>query len=332
MKTAVSGEFPDVGSVLKKLAELTGAPVELCRKAIDHTNGELQHVFDYLALQGYPIQGDLEKMDISAADVKRLRDETDAPMMECKGALVEAGGDFEKAKQLLREKGKAAAAKRADRSTAAGVVAMATSPDGKTVGAVVLESETDFVAKNPEFIEIADAIAKKFLETDPGADPYAVAGVKDMVEGAVAKIRENIKVARAVRVTSDNPIATYVHHDKTRGTIITFESGDGSDELVRKVAVHAAAFPPEVVSKDQLSQERLAKELEVELQRALNEGKPENIAKNIAEGRVNKEFVKQAALLEQPFYTDQSRSVGQYLAQEGKGAKVSNFVFLAVGQ
>lgn len=294
--------------------------------------GDPREALALLAANGYSIQGDLEQMDISAADVKRLREETDAPMMECKAALVEAGGDFEKAKLILREKGKSAAAKRAERSTQAGVVAMATSDDGKTVGAVVLESETDFVAKNPDFIAIANDIAAKYLATDPGADPYSVDGVKEMVEGAVAKIRENIKVAKAVRVTSSNAIATYVHHDNTKGSIITFTEGDGANDAVRKVAVHATAFPPEVVSKDQLSQDRLAEELGIELQRAINEGKPENIAKNIAEGRVNKEFVKKAVLLEQPFYIDNSRSVGQYLSQEGQGAKIENFVYLAVGQ
>lgn len=332
MKTVPDGEFPEDEALIVKLAAVTGAPIEVCKQALESAQGDPRQALALLADQGYSIQGELENMAISAADVKRLRDETDAPMMECKGALEEAGGDFDKAKNILREKGKAAAAKRAERTTAAGVVAIAASDDGKAVGAVVLESETDFVAKNPDFIEIAKGLAAKFLETDPGADPNSVPGVREAVEGAVAKIRENIKIAKAVRVQSSNPIATYVHHDNTKGMIITFTEGDGAHEAVRKVAVHATAFPPEVVRKDQLSQERLAKELEIEFQRALNEGKPENIAKNIAEGRVNKEFVKTAVLLEQPFYMDNSRSVSQYLSQEGLGAQVEDFTYLAVGQ
>ncbi len=271
-------------------------------------------------------------MEITAAMVKQLRDETDAPMMECKAALTEAGGDMDRAKALLREKGKAAAAKRADRTTAAGVVAMSTSADGKTVGAVVLESETDFVSKNPEFVAIAQKIADIFLSNDPGSDPTSVAGVKDLAESGVALFRENVKVAKAVRITSTNSIATYVHHDNTKGSIITFASGDGANEAVRKVAVHATAFPPEVIRKDQLSQDRLQAELAIEKQRAMNEGKPEQMAENIAQGRVNKEFVKSAVLLEQPFYMDTARSVSQYLEQEGKGATIDGFVYLAVGQ
>lgn len=332
MKTVPDGEFPDDDALIVKLAAVAGAPIEVCKQALESAQGDPRQALALLADQGYSIQGDLEKMDIPATDVKRLREETDAPMLECRAALVEAGGDFEKAKLILREKGKAAAAKRADRTTQAGVVAMATSDDGKTVGAVVLESETDFVAKNPEFIEIANDLAAKFLATDPGSDPNSVPGVKEAVEAAVAKIRENIKVAKAVRVTSANPIATYVHFDNTKGSFVTFSEGDGTNELVRKVAVQVVAAEPEVVSKDQLSQTRLEEELAIELQRALNEGKPENIAKNIAEGRVNKEFVKKAVLMEQPFYSDQSRTVGQYLSQEGQGAQVEGFSFLAVGQ
>jgi len=264
----------------------------------------------------------------TAQDVKRLREDTDAPMMECKAALDEADGDFEKAKQLLREKGKAAAAKRSGRSTSAGVVAVASSEDGKTVGAVVLESETDFVARNDEFIGIAQKIAELVRDgVDAASDE-----IKQLVEGAVAKIRENIRVARAERLTSDVPIASYVHHDKTKGAVIALGKGDGSNEAVRKVAVHAVAFPPEVVSKSQLSQEKIQTEIATETERAMNEGKPENIAKNIAEGRVNKEFIKRVVLLEQPFYLDPSKTVQQYLNETVPDTEVRDALYLAVGQ
>jgi elongation factor Ts len=261
----------------------------------------------------------------SAADVKKLRDETDAPMMECKAALDEADGDYDRAKAILREKGKAAAAKRADRSTAAGVVAFATSPDQKTVGGAVVESETDFVARNEQFIAIAQQIAE--VVRDEGDESK----IKELIEDAVAKIRENIKVTRKIRLHSSNPISTYVHHDRTKGAAVVFE-GDAELDAVRKVAIQVVAHPPEVVSKDQLSQEMLDRELATETQRALNEGKDANIAKNIAQGRVNKEFVKKVVLLEQPFYVDNSKSVSQYLQESAKGAKVSEFVYLAVGQ
>ena len=141
----------------------------------------------------------------TAADVGRLRAETDAPLMECKAALDEADGDFDRAKQILREKGKAAAAKRADRTTAEGVVAFAKSADGKTVAGVVLESETDFVARNDQFIATAQKIAEMVRDGAAGADPLTLSAdgktVNDLIVEAVGKIRENIRLAKAVRVT-----------------------------------------------------------------------------------------------------------------------------------
>lgn len=269
-------------------------------------------------------------MAISAADVKRLRDETDAPMMECKAALEEAGGDFEKAKNILREKGKAAAAKRAERSTAEGVVAFAASADAKTVAAVVVECETDFVAKNEDFVALVQQIAD--LVRDTGQTSSEDSRIKELVEGAVAKIRENIKLSKAQIFTSDFPIATYVHHDRKSGSVILSEGENAGSEAVRKVAVHAAWSRPEFISKDELSQEKLDAEIELETQRAIKEGKDEKIARNIAQGRVNKEYIKQVVLMEQPFYADQSKSVGQYLSEEAKGAKITSFAFFGVGQ
>lgn len=268
----------------------------------------------------------------TAADVKKLRDETDAPMMECKSALEEAGGDYERAKEILREKGKAAAGKKAGRATTAGVVAFALSTDGKTVGGVVVESETDFVSKNPEFVTMAQEVAD--YVRDHGA-PAGVAmddpKMKEFAENIVAKFRENVQISKAIRFTSDNPIHTYVHHDKTKGTVVLAEGENAGSEAVRKVAVQAAAFPPEVVNKEELPQEKLDAEIEIETKRAIEEGKDEKIARNIAQGRVNKEYIKKVVLLEQPFYIDPSKSVAQYLAEEAKGAKISSFVYLAVG-
>lgn len=261
----------------------------------------------------------------TAADVKRLREDTDAPMMECKAALDEADGDFEKAKAILREKGKAAAGKRAGRATSAGVVAFSANADASAVGGVILECETDFVARNEDFIALAQQMADLVLDGKTADD------LQHMAEEAVAKIRENIKVAKAVRLTGQS-IATYVHHDRTKGTAIVLEGEIADAEAVRKVAVHAAAFPPEVINKEELSQEKLDAEIEIETQRAMNEGKPENIARNIAQGRVNKEFIKSAVLMEQPFYLDPSKTVGQYLSEVAKGVKVVGFENMIVGQ
>ena len=263
----------------------------------------------------------------TAADVMKLRGETDAPMMECKAALNEADGDYEKAKSILREKGRAAAAKRADRSTAEGVVAFASSADGKTVGGVVVESETDFVARNEDFVALAQTLA----ETVRDSETVDEAALKEKTDAAVATFRENIKVTKYVRLTAPNgAVLTYVHHDKTKGAAVVVE-GEASED-VRKVAIQAVAFPPEVLDKSELSQEKIASEIETETQRAINEGKDEKIAKNIATGRVNKEYIKRVVLLEQPFYLDPNKSVAQYLAESAKGSKVTEFEYLAVGQ
>lgn len=271
--------------------------------------------------------------EISAAQVKALREKTDAPLMECKKALTEAGGDMEKAEKILREAGVAAAGKRQGRSTNAGVVAVASSDDHKTIGAVVLESETDFVARNEDFIALANKIAEAVRDSS-GDDPLKIqvngSTIGDLITDAVGKIRENIQLTKAVRLTANAPIASYVHHDRTKGAVVIVE-GEGEKEVLRKLAIQAVASPPEVVSKDQLSQAKIDAEIEVETQRAINEGKDEKIAKNIAQGRVNKEYVKKVVLLEQPFYMDQNKTVGQYLKEEAKGANVKDFVYLSVG-
>ncbi|HVL40149.1 MAG TPA: translation elongation factor Ts [Fimbriimonadaceae bacterium] len=261
-------------------------------------------------------------MAYTAADVKRLRELTDAPMMECKAALDEANGDFERAKEILREKGKAAAGKKAGRATGAGVVAIAT--NGQTAAGVVLECETDFVSRNEDFVAMAQQAAEALLK-DENAD------LSGFATEAVAKFRENAKIGKTVRVRAEGPLASYVHHDRTKGAIVAGRDIQNSDAL-RKVAIQVVASTPEVVSKDQLSQEKLNQELEIETRRAMEEGKPENIAKNIAQGRVNKEFIKRAVLLEQPFYVDANKTVAQFLAEEAKGGGIEKFEYLAVGQ
>ncbi|RYG39517.1 translation elongation factor Ts [bacterium] len=253
----------------------------------------------------------------TAADVKKLREETGAPMMECKSALEEAESDFARAKEILREKGQAAAAKRSDRTTGAGVVAFAS--NGDAVSGVVLECETDFVALNEDFIALAQQAAEAGLVDD---SQFA-----SIAENATAKFRELTKVARYVKLPANT--VTYVHHDRTKGAAVV--ASEKSDAL-KKVAIQVVAFPPQVVAKEELSQELLAKEIELETKRAIDEGKPENIARNIAQGRVNKEFIKQVVLLEQPFYADPSKSVAVYLSEEAKGVTVTQFEYLAIGQ
>jgi elongation factor Ts len=280
-------------------------------------------------------------MSVSASDVKRLRDETDAPMMECRAALEEAGGDFEKAKSLLREKGKAAAAKRADRSTSEGVAFWAISPDLKTAGGVILECETDFVAKNADFVATVEQVASAFVANDPGANPLEVQvdgkTVGTIVQEAVAKFRENVQLTKAVRLTSNGAIGIYNHHDRKKAAAVVLE-GDANTlvDAGRKLAIQCVALNPSYVRKEDIDASVIEREIEIETQRALNEGKPENIARNVAQGRVNKEFFKSQVLLEQDFYEDLSKSVSAYIqeaAKAGGGAiDVKSFARLAVGE
>ncbi len=268
----------------------------------------------------------------TAADVKKLREETDAPMMECKSALDEADGDLTRAKEILREKGKSAAGKKTGRATGAGVVAFALSEDRNTVGAIVLESETDFVSNNENFQKKAQEIAEYVLANGaPEGNPMDDPKFKELSDDVIAMFRENVQISRAVKIESTAPIAFYVHHNKMKGALVVSEGDNAGNEAVRKTAVHIVSLPPEVITKEELSQDLLAKELELETKRAIEEGKPENIAKNIAQGRVNKEFVKRVVLLEQPFYADPSLTVSQYLAQEAKGTKVTRFEYFAAG-
>jgi len=264
----------------------------------------------------------------TAQDVKKLRELTDAPMMECKSALEESEGDFERAKEILREKGKASAGKKAGRATSAGALAFAASEDGKTVGAAYVESETDFVANNENFVGMVQAVADWVLANGSADD----AKKAEFGEEIIAKFRENCVVTTAEQFTSESAIRTYVHHDRTKGALVLSTGDHAGSEAIRKIAVHIVSNPAEVLKKEDLSQEKLDSEYKIQLERALLEGKPENIAKNIAQGRINKEFIKEVVLLEQPVYIEPSKTVAQYLAEEAKGTSITGFRYFAAGQ
>lgn len=213
---------------------------------------------------------------------------------------------------------------------------MISDASNKKVGGVLLESETDFVAKNPEFIATAESIAAAYVDHDPGADPLAALAngktVGTLVEESVAKIRENIKVSKAVHLAGD-AVAVYVHHDKTKAAAVVLE-GDSPNllEAGRKLAIQCVAGNPKYVSKEQVPSDIVEKEIATETQRAINEGKAADVAANIAKGRVNKEFYQNQVLLEQPFYADNKKTVSQYLQEQGGTIKVLGFERLAVGE
>lgn len=263
-------------------------------------------------------------MQITATLVKKLRDETDAPLMDCKRALENAAADqgsdaneeaiFNRAREILREAGKTQAAKRADREVMNGVVAIAKKPG--VVSLVSLLSETDFVARNEEFIAEAQALANAFLEQDPGEDPLStvVGGVtaRERIEDLVGKIRENIQLGAAKRIESDKTIGTYLHHDRAKAAVVVAEGGD--EALASKVAMQVVAFPSiEVIAESQIDQARLQREIEMEKKRAMDEGQPEDRAQKIAEGRVNKEFLSAAVLLNMGWFLEPKKKVSEVI-------------------
>lgn len=279
-------------------------------------------------------------MAISASDVKRLREETDAPMMECKVALEEAGGDFEKAKAILREKGQSAAAKRSGRSTSEGVAKFVVSADGKSAVGVVLESETDFVSNNEGFRKLVDTLANGLLNAPADAvngDVHSVSidgkTVAELVTEGVALFRENIQLTQAVKLETDGAIGVYNHHTGKQAAVVMV-SGDAANaaEVATKCAIQAVAMGATYLTKAEVPQEIIAREMELETQRAINDGKPAEMAAKIAEGRVNKEFFKSQVLLEQPFLEDESKSTAQFLKEMAQGTvEVTGFKRITVG-
>ncbi|MCA9231545.1 MAG: translation elongation factor Ts [Planctomycetales bacterium] len=272
--------------------------------------------------------------EITAAMVKQLRDETQLPMMECKKALNEAGGDMEAAKQALRESGKKFMGKRQDRSTDEGRIGVYASV-GDAVGAMIeLQCESAPVANNAEFIQLANDLAKQ-LATGPGAasaeELWAQPSpsrsgmtLEDQRDEIQNKIREVFRLARLERF--DAPSGGFVHMAKI-GVLMEVEGGD--DELAKEVCLHVAAMNPRAVTKEDLDQADVEKERELQKERARQEGKPENIIEKMIEGRM-RNFYAEHVLEEQPFVKDESQTVGK-VAQAG-GMKLKKFIRWQLGE
>lgn len=278
-------------------------------------------------------------MAISAADVKRLRDETDAPMMDCKAALEEAGGDFEKAKQVLREKGKAAAQKKAGRATGEGIAKFVASDDGKTVAGVVVECETDFVAKNDDFKTMVDKLARGFLAAGKAGNDVVIDGktAADVIVDAVNVIRENIQLRFAEVYTTDGEFGVYNHHTgKAAATVELHGDASNKKTVGEQLGIQVVGLSPAFLKKEDVPQDVIEKEIEIQTNRAIEEGKDPKMAENIARGRVNKEFYQQSVLLEQVFYADNKKNVNTYVAEQAKAGggsiSVDKFIKIEVGQ
>ncbi|MBW2314541.1 MAG: translation elongation factor Ts [Deltaproteobacteria bacterium] len=285
--------------------------------------------------------------DISAKDVKALRERTGAGMMDCKKVLTEAGGDLEKAIELLRERGLAKAAKREGRATTEGAVAIAF--DGAVGGIVELGCETDFVAKTDDFQglaqEIATAVAADAsLSSAEAALEGQVGGQKlgDRIAAAVAKLGENVQLKRVERLAVDGAGQTggYVHAGGRLGVLValaTEGSGDAVGALAKDLAMHVAAADPAPVAidRDGVSAELVEKERALFRRQAEQEGKPEKILDRIVDGKIGK-FFSDICLLEQSFVKDPDKTIAELLkdasAQIGSDARVTGFVRFRLGE
>ncbi|WP_370748327.1 translation elongation factor Ts [Parasutterella sp.] len=270
---------------------------------------------------------------ITAAMVKELRVKTDAPMMECKKALTEADGNMEQAEEILRVKLGNKATKAASRITADGVVAIYIDEPGKIGAIVELNSETDFVAKNTDFIAFANDIAKLVAENKPAdvaalsALPLNGSTVDEVRKGLIGKIGENISIRRFQIIEGKGKLSTYIHGGAKIGVIVDVVGGN--DEVAHDVAMHIAASKPKALDKDGVDQNLIETERRVAIEKARENGKPEHLIEKIAEGSVNK-FLKEVTLLSQPFVKDDSKSVGELL--KSNGATVSAFALFVVGE
>jgi elongation factor Ts len=267
-------------------------------------------------------------MEIKATDVAKLRQMTGAGMMDCKSALVEANGDFDKAKDIIREKGKLVAAKRADRETTEGAVIAKATEDNKKGIVVCLGCETDFVAKNSEFQALANKIADEALASMP-ADLEALKALKidgQTIEEAVTQQTGKSGEKHAIPFYSklEAPyIATYIHTNGKLATIVGF-SKEISKEVGREIAMQITAMNPVSVSKDSCPQSVIEKELEIYRIQIREEGKPENMVEQIAQGKLAK-FFKESTLEDQIFVKDGKITVAQYLKSVDSEVKVTGF-------
>ncbi len=273
-------------------------------------------------------------MAITAALVKELRERTGAGMMECKAALVEANGDIEAAIEAMRKSGQAKAAKKSGRTAAEGVVMIQTAADGKNGVMVEINCETDFVAKDSNFLEFAEAVTAAALNSSV-ADAEALAGqtladgntVDAAREALIAKIGENIQVRRLVRLDGAEGVLHSYRHGVRIGVVVELVGGD--ETLGRDIAMHIAASNPMCLSADQVPAATLDKEREIFKAQALDSGKPEAIVEKMIEGRVRK-FLEEVTLLGQPFVKNPDQTVAQLLKQAG--AEVRRFTRLEVGE
>ncbi|HET7523377.1 MAG TPA: translation elongation factor Ts [Acidimicrobiales bacterium] len=264
--------------------------------------------------------------EFGAKDVKALRDATGAGMMDAKKALTESNGDFEEAAKWLRERGLGKAAERSDRENAEGAVAVAS--NGNAAALVELKSETDFVAKSPQFV----SMVRKLAEDVAANGESAVDGYADEIDDLKLTLKENIAVGQVVRFEAGpgNSLETYLHVQNGRGVnAVLIELENGSSELAHDIAVHVAFGRPRHLTRDEVPAEEVAAERAALENQTRNEGKPEQALPKIVEGRLDGWYkrVPGGVLIEQPYARDDKQTVSQVLG----GAKVVRFAQAIIG-
>lgn len=272
---------------------------------------------------------------ITAADVNKLRQITGAGMMDCKKALAEAEGDFEKAIDYLRKKGQKVAANRADREAKEGYIIAQTNAEGTKGYLVAISCETDFVAKNQDFVNFAQGILDVAMANNPAdaealkALPFDGATVNDKVFDMVGKIGEKIELSRYEMIEAPKVIA-YNHPGNRLASMVGLSSATAPESAGKDVAMQIAAMSPVAIDKGDVDSATIERELEIAKEQIRAEGKPEEMVEKIAAGKLNK-FYQESTLLNQAFIKEDKKSVGQYLDSVEKGLTVSVFKRVQIG-
>jgi len=282
----------------------------------------------------------MSTVQISASDVNKLRQQTGAGMMDCKKALTETNGDFEAAIDFLRKKGAKVAASRQDRESNEGVVIARTSEDGKRGVIIELNCETDFVAKNAEFIAFANAIANEAVQNNPASIEALTelsidtevnrVTIAEAIISRTGTIGEKIGVSK-YEVIEGEKVVAYIHGNYRLGVLVALSANAaGVDEAGKDVAMQIAAMNPVALDKDGVDATVIERELEIAKDQIRAEGKPEEMIEKIAAGKLNK-FYKDSTLLNQEFVKDPSKNVAQFLSTVDKGLTVTAFKRVALG-
>jgi elongation factor Ts len=266
---------------------------------------------------------------INAADVAKLRRVTLAGMMDCKKALEEADGNFDKAIEIIRKKGQAVANKRADRDATEGVVFSKVNPDGKSGAIIVLNSETDFVAKNADFIAFATKILDLALANKPAnleallALPLDGGTVSSKIIEYLGIIGEKVELSYYEKIEAAH-VQAYIHPGSKLATLVGFTKAGADVQVYKDVAMQVAAMNPVAVDKDFVKPETVAQEIEIGKEQARRDGKPEEMLEKIAQGKLAK-FFKESTLLNQDFVKDNKMTIKQYLQSASKDLTVTDF-------